>query len=66
MYIKPTKTFVLSKRSKTIGALSKFRSEDERHAFKNAMIQAQLASEIRPSNKKTRDINNMPIADTEA
>jgi len=57
---------VLSKRSKTIGALSKFRSEDLRHDFKNAMIQAELASAIRPANKKTRDVNNMPVADTEA
>lgn len=64
--MKPTKTFKLSKRSKTIGALSPFRSEEQRHQFKAAMIQAQLASEVRVANKKTRDVNNMPLADTEA
>jgi hypothetical protein len=65
--VKPTKTFRLSKRSKTIGALSPFRREEQRHEFKHAMIQAQLASEVRPTReKKTRDVNNMPIADVDA
>ena len=58
---------MLSKRSKTIWALSQFRSSEQRHQFKAAMIQAQLASEVRPArDKKTRDVNNMPVVDPEA
>lgn len=64
--MKPTKTFKLSKRSKTIGALSPFKDQDQRDAFKNIMIQAQLASEIRAKPQRTRDVNNMPVADSAA
>ena len=54
MFIKPTKTFCLSKRNKTMVALLKFRSDDSRHEFKNMMIQAQLAGAVqyKPEAKK--------------
>lgn len=64
MYIKPSKTFVLKKQHKTLIALSPSTTE-QRHDFRRAMIQAQLASEIRPVSKKTRDVNNMPVVDAE-
>ena len=51
--MKPSKTFKLSKRTKTLMALMPFSSGDQRHAFKNMMIQAQLASETRPAREKS-------------
>ena len=51
--MKPGKTFKLGKRSKTMIALMNFTSEDQRHAFRRMMIQAQLASEIRPVREKS-------------
>jgi len=47
--MKPTKTFRLTKRTKTILALIGFKDQEQRNAFKNMMIQAQLASEVRPA-----------------
>lgn len=52
--MKPTKTFKLTKRNKTIGALLGFANTETRHAFKNMMIQAQLAGEVRMPNKRER------------
>jgi hypothetical protein len=43
----PGKTFKLSKRNKTMTALFKFTDKDQRSAFKNMMIQAQLAGEVK-------------------
>lgn len=51
--MKPTKTFRLTKRTKTIMALIGFKDQDQRHAFKNMMVQAQLASEVRPAKDKS-------------
>jgi hypothetical protein len=44
MYIKPGKTFNLSKQTKRF--MATFVNAEDRNAFKRAMIQAQLASEI--------------------
>ena len=53
MYIKPGKTFVLSKRSKTLIALMGGPAEG-RNQFKRMMIQAELAAAIVP---KARERN---------
>lgn len=42
--MKPSKTFKLSKRNKTLGALLKHAKPEMRHSFKAMMIQAQLSS----------------------
>jgi hypothetical protein len=44
MYIKPGKTFVLSKQTKRM--MCSIVDPVARHEFKRAMIQAQLASEV--------------------
>ena len=51
--MKPTKTFKLTKRTKTIMALIGFADQSQRNAFKNMMVQAQLASEVRPAKDKS-------------
>ncbi len=48
MFIKPSKTFKLSKRTKTVLALGKFKDEHDRGAYKRAMIQAELAAATKP------------------
>ena len=48
-------TFKLSKRTKTMMALMKFKSDQDRHGFKNAMIDAQVAASIVPRTAKERD-----------
>jgi hypothetical protein len=53
MYIKPGKTFVLSKRSKTLIALMGGPAEG-RNQFKRMMIQAELAAAVVP---KARERN---------
>ena len=49
----PTKTFKLTKRTKTIRALIGFKDANQSAAFKQMMIQAQLASEVRPAREKS-------------
>ena len=56
MRSRTTATFKLSKRTKTMLALMKFSNDADRHGFKNAMIDAQLASSIVPRSEK-RDRN---------
>lgn len=51
--MKPSKTFKLSKRTKTMQALLNFTDKDQRDAFRRMMIQAQLASEVRPAREKS-------------
>ena len=51
--MKPGKTFLLSKRNKTMTALFKFTDTDQRNAFKNMMIQAQLAGEVKVARDKS-------------
>jgi len=53
-YIKPNKTFNLSKQTKRF--MATFVNADERNAFKRAMIQAELAAAIVPKSEK-RDRN---------
>jgi hypothetical protein len=53
-YIKPGKTFNLSKQTKRF--MATFVNAEERNAYKNAMIQAQLQSEIVVKTEK-RDRN---------
>jgi hypothetical protein len=56
MRSKTSATFKLSKRTKTMLALMSFRNENDRHSFRNAMIDAQLAASIVPRSEK-RDRN---------
>ena len=58
MYIKPTKTFKLSKTTKR--RMATILDPVERHAYKNAMIQAQLASEqvVRHKEKNKNSISS--------
>jgi hypothetical protein len=56
MRARTSATFKLSKRTKTMLALMKFKNDQDRHAFKNAMIDAQLAASIVPRSEK-RDRN---------
>ena len=55
MRARTTSTFKLSKRTKTMMALMKFKDDQARHAFKNAMIDAQVAASIVPRTAKERD-----------
>jgi len=66
MYIKPSKTFNLSKTTKR--RMATIVDPVERHAYKNAMIQAQLASEIvvKHKEKTGRTPNTVSDADTTA
>jgi hypothetical protein len=48
-------TFRLSKRAKTMIALMSFKNDQDRHGFKNAMIDAQVAANIVPRSSKERD-----------
>ena len=54
---KTTATFRLSKRNKTLIALGRFKSEDQRSAFKNMMIDAQVASSVLVKSAKDRNTN---------
>jgi hypothetical protein len=49
MVLKPGKTFKISKTTKRM--MSFIVNKEERDSFKRAMIQAQLASEVKISNK---------------
>ena len=51
-HIKPTATYKMSKPLKTSLALGHFRSKDQKAAWKRAMIQAELASQMRVREKK--------------
>ena len=55
MRAKTNSTFRLSKRAKTMIALMKFKNDQDRHGFKNAMIDAQVAANIVPRTAKERD-----------
>ena len=45
--MKPSKTFKLTKRNKTMIALFNFKDEDTRAAFRAMMIQAQLQADVK-------------------
>ena len=53
MYNKPTKTFCLAKSTKRM--MATMVDSEMRNAYKNAMIQAQLESAVKPKEKKDRD-----------
>ena len=57
--LKPTSTYKMSKPTKTSLALSKWKSLDQRHQWKRAMIDAELASKIVPKSTKG-DRNSRP------
>lgn len=50
--LKPTANYRMSKQTKRSLALSKFNSEEQRHAWKRAMIQAELYSALAPKKEK--------------
>ena len=53
--MKNSTTFKLSKRSKTITALSKFVNQDQRNAFRRMMIEAEQVSAQRVREKRSAD-----------
>ena len=55
--MKPTATFKLSKTTKTMLALGKFKDEHDRGAWKRAMIDAQLSAAYQPKKEKSRRDN---------
>jgi hypothetical protein len=58
MRVKTNHTFRLSKRNKTILALSPHTDAEQRHAFKNAMIDAQVAASVVVKSVKDKDRNS--------
>ena len=54
---KTTATFRLSKRTKTLLALSRFKTEEQRSAFRHMMIDAQVASSMVIKSSKDRNSN---------
>ena len=60
--MKPTKTFKLSKRSKTMTALLAFKDHDTRCAFRDMMIQAQLASEVKLKAEPRKQFTGAAVA----
>jgi hypothetical protein len=58
--LKPTSTYKMSKTTKTSLALGRFKTLDQRHAWKRAMIDAELCSKIvvKPAKKENRPGGN--------
>ena len=52
---KPTSTFRLSKPTKTLLALGKFKTQDARNHFKRMMIDAELEASKKVKSEKTKD-----------
>ena len=55
--LKPTSNYKMSKTLKASLALSKFKTLDQRHAWKRAMIDAELCSKIVVKPTKDRNSN---------
>lgn len=53
MYMKPSKTFKLSKTAKR--RMATIVDPVQRHAYKNSMIQAELAAAVVPRSNKDKD-----------
>ena len=53
--MKTTSTFKLSKRNKTLLALLPFANEDQRHAFRHMMIEAQVIGNTVVKSAKERN-----------
>ena len=66
--MKPSKTFKLTKRTKTMLAILPFADEHIRGDFKRMMIQAQLQSEVRikAEPRKTGYTGGHPVAEVTA
>jgi len=67
--LKPTSNYKMSSSLKTSLALSKFKSLDQRHQWKRAMIDAELCSKIVPKreprdNKRPQGTANYVTNDT--
>jgi hypothetical protein len=56
--LKPTSSYKMSKTTKASLALSKFKDEHQRGAWKRAMVQAELAAAIQPKREKNRRDNS--------
>ena len=52
--LKPTSTYKMSKPTKTMLALGRFRNDNDRHAWKAAMIVAELAAKVVVKSKADR------------
>jgi len=52
--LKPNATYKMSKPTKTMLALGKFRTAEDRHAWKRAMIGAELAAKVVIKSKADR------------
>jgi hypothetical protein len=52
--MKPTSNFKMSKATKTSLALSQWKSDEQRHQWKRAMIQAELAASVKPKIQRDR------------
>jgi hypothetical protein len=53
--LKPDRNFKMAKQTKRILALGRFSSEEDRHSYKRAMINAQLAEEASKRTPLKRD-----------
>ena len=51
---KPTSTFKLSKPTKTLLALGKFKTEEQRHHFKQMMIDAEIEASKKIKSEKVK------------
>ena len=52
--LKPTSTYKMSKPTKTMLALGRFRNDNDRHAWRTAMIGAELAAKVVVKSKADR------------
>ena len=55
--LKPTANYRMSAQTKRSLALGKYRNEEDRNAWKRAMIGAELAEAIQPKREKSRRDN---------
>lgn len=62
--LKPTANYKMSKQTKRTLALGKFRSEEDRNAWKKSMIQAELYAALAP--KKEKKPRNGTIAQNDS
>ena len=53
-YIKPTSSYKMSGALKTSLALGRFKSKEQKNAWKKAMIQAELAAQVKPAREKRK------------
>lgn len=62
--LKPTANYKMSAQTKRTLALTKFTSEEQRNAWKKAMIQAELAAALQP--KREKKPRNGTLAQTDS